>query len=189
MTTNFFKNLASLNLEGAWKIIISTDKTGKLAVSYLFNAACGDKAVHLIVPHTLTGTAEEIDEAFFDKVTGPVIKNAGLQDNLEAHLKSMEAAKLASKLEQDNKTAATKSVATAAKKTTDHELPDPKAEKRTAYEAIMKEIALLNDDCKYEESIALLPAIEDYPEKESELKKLRVDLIRKNEQKKQVSIF
>src|ERR1700710_1793518 len=103
MTTNFFQNIASLNLEGVWKLAISTDKSGKITVSQLFNTTCGDKAVNLIVPLTLSGTAEELDEAFFDKVTEPTVKSAGLQVNMEAHLKSVEAAQAASKLESEKK--------------------------------------------------------------------------------------
>jgi PRTRC genetic system protein E len=103
MTTNFFQNIASLNLQGVWKLVITTDDQGNFIVSQLFHTTCGDKAVHLIVPLTLSGTAEDLDEGFFDKVTEPTLKSAGLQINLEAHLKSVEQAKAASKLEQDKK--------------------------------------------------------------------------------------
>jgi PRTRC genetic system protein E len=114
MTTNFFQNISSLNLQGVWKLVITTDEQGHFTVSQLFHTTCGDKAVNLIVPLTLSGTAEDLDEGFFDKVTEPTLKSAGLQVNMEAHLKSVEAAKVASKLEQDKKNRE-KAQATAAK--------------------------------------------------------------------------
>jgi PRTRC genetic system protein E len=146
MTTNFFQNIASLNLQGVsngnwsspqmikanlqgvWKLVITTDDKGNFIVSQLFHTTCGDKAVNLIVPLTLSGTAEDLDEGFFDKVTEPTLKTAGLQTNMEAHLKSVEVAKAASKLEQDKKNKE-KAQATATKKTGDVELPEPKISK------------------------------------------------------------
>jgi PRTRC genetic system protein E len=177
MTTNFFQNIASLNLPGTWKLIIQTDAEGHMTVSELFNAACGDKAVKLIVPLNLNGTAQDMDEGFFDKITEPVQKSAELQTNMEAHLKSVEVAKNASKMIQDAKAKTT----VALKKDADQELPDPKEEKKKAYDHAMKQIAELNDLCKYEEALNLLPSATDYPEKENELKNKKADLLRKKD--------
>ena len=130
MTTNFFQNIASLNLQGVWKLVITTDDQGNFIVSQLFNTTCGDKAVNLIVPLTLSGTAEELDEGFFGKVTEPTIKSAGLQVNMEAHLKSVEQAKAASKLEQDKKNKEkAQATATATKQADNVEVPEPKSSK------------------------------------------------------------
>ncbi|MBD1362584.1 PRTRC system protein E [Mucilaginibacter sp. ZT4R22] len=177
MTTNFFQNIASLNLQGVWKLAITTDDKGNFIVSQLFNTTCGDKAVNLIVPLTLSGTAEDLDEGFFDKVTEPTLKNAGLQTNMEAHLKSVEVAKAASKLEQDKKNKEkTQTTATATKKTDDVELPEPKIskeDKKKAYDEAMEKVTELIKKLKFSEALTILPTIEDHPNKENELKKKR----------------
>jgi len=177
MTTNFFQNIASLNLQGVWKLAITTDDKGNFIVSQLFHTTCGDKAVNLIVPLTLSGTAEDLDEGFFDKVTEPTLKSAGLQSNMEAHLKSVEAAKAASKLEQDKKNKEkAQATATTAKKSDDAELPEPKMsreDKKKAYDEAMEQVTELIKKFKFSEALTILPSIEEHPNKENELKKKR----------------
>jgi PRTRC genetic system protein E len=181
MTTNFFQNIASLNLPGTWNIVIATDEQGNFTVSELFKATCGDKAKDLIIPYTLNGTAQDLDEGFFDKITEPVIKAAQLQTNMEAHLKSVELAKAASKIEQDKKTKEAKTTTATAKRENNIELPDPKAEKKKAYETAMKQVADLSAECKYAEALELLPSATDYPDKETELKNKKTELLRNKE--------
>jgi PRTRC genetic system protein E len=176
MTTNFFQNIASLNLQGVWKLVITTDDKGNFIVSQLFHTTCGDKAVNLIVPLTLSGTAEDLDEGFFDKVTEPTLKSAGLQSNMEAHLKSVEIAKAASKLEQDKKNKEKAQATATAKKTDDVELPEPKIskeDKKKAYDEAMEQVTELIKKFKFSEALTILPTIEEHPNKESELKKKR----------------
>lgn len=179
MTTNFFQHIASFNLPGTWNIVITTDEKGNFTVSELFNAACGDKATKLIIPVTLTGSAEDFDNGFFEEITKPLVKSAGLQSNMDAHLKSLEAAKAASKMEQDKKVKETKALtANSAGKENGMELPDPKTDKKKAYETSMKQIADLSAECKYAEALELLPNAAEYPEKETELKNKRAELTR-----------
>ncbi|GAC1310310.1 MAG: hypothetical protein NVSMB24_27290 [Mucilaginibacter sp.] len=176
MTTNFFQNIASLNLPGTWKLVIQTDVDGNMTVSELFNATCGDKAVKLIIPYTLTGTAQDLDEAFFTKITEPVVKTAELQTNLEAHLKSVEQAKAASKLEQDKKIKEKAQATTTPKKTDDAEIPEPKIskeEKKKTYDTAMENVTELIKKLKFSEALTILPGVEEYPNKENELKKKR----------------
>jgi PRTRC genetic system protein E len=176
MTTNFFQRIASLNLQGVWKLVITTDEQGNFSVSQLFNTTCGDKAVNLIVPLTLSGTAEELDGGFFDTVTEPTLKSAGLQANIEAHLKSVEAAKAASKLEQDKKNKDKAQATAAAKSGTDAELPEVKVikeDKKKAYDEAMEQVNELIKKLKFSDALNILPSIEDHPNKESELTKKR----------------
>jgi PRTRC genetic system protein E len=189
MTTNFFQNIATLNLPGTWKLIIQTDEQGNFTVSELFKATCGDKAVNLIVPLNLTGTAKDLDEGFFSLVTTPAVKSTELMSNLEAHLKSVEQAKAASKMEQDKKAKTAKPVVADAKKDGDSEASEAKLEKKKLYEATMKAIADLSADCKYEQALTLLPSVEEYPDRELEINKLKTDLLRKKEQYNQVKLF
>jgi len=176
MTTNFFQNIANLQLPGIWKLIIETDADGNFTVSNLFNAPCGDKATKLIVPLTLAGTAQDLDEGFFGKITGPVIKTAALQTNMEAHLKSVEEAKAASKMEQDRKNKEKAQATATPKKTDDAELPEPKIskeEKKKAYDEAMGQVTELIKKLKFSEALTILPLVADHPNKENELKKKR----------------
>lgn len=176
MTTNFFQNIASLNLPGTWKLVIQTDADGNMTVSELFNATCGDKAVKLIIPYTLTGTAQDLDEAFFTKITEPVVKTAELQSNLEAHLKSVEQAKAASKMEQDKKVKEKAQATATPKKTEDAEIPEPKIskeDKKKAYDTSMENVNELIKKLKFSEALAILPSVEEHPNRENELKKKR----------------
>ena len=176
MTTNFFQNIASLNLPGTWKLVIETDVDGNMTVSELFNATCGDKAVKLIVPLTLTGTAQDLDEGFFGKVTEPVTKTAELQSNMEDHLKSVEQAKAASKMEQDKKAKEKAQAAAKPKAGDDAEIPEPKIsreEKKKQYDDAMLNVAELIKKFKFSEALTVLPAIEEHPNKDNELKKKR----------------
>ena len=176
MTTNFFQNIATLNLPGTWKLVIQTDENGNMTVSELFNATCGDKAVKLIVPLTLTGTPQDLDEGFFGKVTEPVTKTAELQSNMEDHLKSVEQAKAASKMEQDKKAKEKAQAAAKPKAGDDAEIPEPKIsreEKKKQYDDAMLNVADLIKKFKFSEALTVLPAIEEHPNKENELKKKR----------------
>jgi PRTRC genetic system protein E len=184
MTTNFFKNIASLNVPGVWKIGITTDEQGNIKIMGLFNIHNnGTQAAKIVPPFILGGTPEEMDNSFFDTITKPVQETAGIFHNMEDYRKGLDKAKNLSKPTTG------KTVSTPAGKSPDYEMPDPKAEKKKAYEATMKAINDLNADCKYEDAINLIPSIEEYPDKETELKNLRTDLSRKKEQYAQIKLF
>jgi PRTRC genetic system protein E len=88
MTTNFFENIAGLNIPGNWKIAIHTDDKGQFTVSALFNIdGNGDNAYKVVPPMVLKGTAQEMDEGFFDTIEQPMQETAGLFHNMEAYLK------------------------------------------------------------------------------------------------------
>ncbi|WP_158828972.1 PRTRC system protein E [Mucilaginibacter lacusdianchii] len=183
---NFFKQIAGLKAPGTFKLAITLTETGSLVVSAMFTAACGDKAASRIIPLTLSGTAEELDEAFFAQITQPARQVAGLLSNMEGHLKSVAEAKAASRMEQDKKAAA-KTAAPIGD--TDHEMPDAKAERKRAYEQAMKTIAELKAACKYHEGLALLPSEAEHPDKAAELRKLRAELETGREQLNKIRLF
>lgn len=184
MKTNFFENIANLNVPGNWKIAIHADSKGKMTVSALFNTeANGDNAHKLVPPMVLTGTAQEMDEGFFEAIEQPVQQTAGLFRNMEAYLKSLEEAKKQSKMEQDK--SKPKPVAPAKTEGEGIEVAEPKIDKeakKKAYDEAMKQVAELNDHCKYGEALEILPSVTDYPEKQADLDKKRADLTRKKEQ-------
>lgn len=182
MTTNFFENIAALNVPGSWKLAIHNDAEGIFTVSVAFDIiGNGDKAAKGVAPMALKGTGSEMDEGFFAVLAKPVQETAGLFRNMEAYMKSLDEAKQKSKMEQDKKTAAAKPAAS--------ETDNAKAQKEQQYKAVIKAITDLTADCKYEDALKLLPAVEDYPDKEKELGSLKGDLNRKAEQLKQVSMF
>jgi PRTRC genetic system protein E len=187
MTTNFFQNIASLNLPGVWKIGITTDEQGNIKITGLFNIHNnGTQAAKVVPPFLMGGTAEELDNSFFDTITQPIVETAAVFHNMEDYRKGLEKAKGMSKALTDKPA---KNYSTAATGQTDHEMPDLKAEKKKAYETAIKNIQAFSADCKYEEAIGLLPSAEDYPEKDAELKNLRADLKRKRDQLAQIKLL
>lgn len=64
MNTNFFKQIAGLEIEGTLNLTIRKDAENIVISILLNNDACGDKAKNLIPPLTIKGTAEELDEQF-----------------------------------------------------------------------------------------------------------------------------
>ena len=187
MTTNFFQNIANLNVPGIWKIGISTDEHGNIKITGLFNIHNnGTQAAKVVPPFIMGGTAEELDNCFFDTITKPVQETAGVFHNMEDYRKGLEKAKTMSKATPDKPA---KSYSTPAGTPTDHEMPDPKTEKKKAYDTAIKTINALSAECKYEEAMALLPTVGDYPEKEMELKNLRADLKRKKDQLAQIRLL
>lgn len=186
MTTNFFQNIISLNAPGNWNISITTDEQGKVKIMGLFNIPKnGTQASKVVPPFIVSGTAEEVDNSFFDTIEQPVQETAGVFHNMEDYLKGLEKAKNIASA----KTATTTIAKPATVKTPDQELPDPKAEKKKAYDTAIKTINDLQADCKYEEAITFLPATEDYPDKATELKNLRNDLNRKKDQMAQFRLL
>lgn len=184
MKTNFFENIANLNAEGNYKMAIHADKQGVFTVSLLYNTtANGDNAHKVVPPMVLKGTAQELDEGFFEAIKQPIQETAGLFQNMEAYLKGLEEAKKQSKMEQDK--AKPKTLTQPLAGGEDIEVAEPKVDKeakKKAYEEAMKQVADLNGHCKYEEALAVLPAVADYPEKQTELEKKHADLTRKKEQ-------
>lgn len=192
MKTNFFENIANLNCPGNWKIAIHTDDKGQVTVSALFNTNNnGDNAYKVVPPMLLKGTAQELDEGFFEAITKPVQETAGLFRNMEEYLKGLEQAKLKSKMEQDKKAQGNKAK-TVAKSSENSEADDDDSEeaesgesredKKKRYDETMKQVAELNDRCKYQEALDILPTSEDYPEKKDDLEKKHADLTRKAKQ-------
>ncbi|MDB5143431.1 MAG: hypothetical protein JWQ66_2144 [Mucilaginibacter sp.] len=188
MKTNFFNQIAVINQPGIWKITIQNDDKGNFTVSLLFNTLnCGDNAIKSITPMVLKGTANELGEGFFDTITEPVIKTAGLMNNMEEYLKTVEQARLASKMEQDKKNKEKGDKAKPDKSASSKQPAPPdedKETKRKAYIESIRQVVDLDAKCLYDEALAILPSVADYPDKEAELTKRKLELERKAEQKK-----
>lgn len=181
MTTNFFKNIADLNAPGIWKIGIQNDANGHFVVSALYTPfQSNEPATKTIAPLIFKGTGAEMDEGFFEAIELPVQATAGLYTNIEAYNKNLENAK---KKLPGNKGQLTKKSGVSGEE--DMEVGEPKVsseDKRKAYIEAIRKVMELNDACKYEEALNLLPPVSDYPEKAEELNKRKADLTRKKEQ-------
>lgn len=188
MKTNFFENIAAMNALGKWIITINNDAEGIFTVSTLYaGMPSGDNATKAIPPLLTKGTASEMDEGYFEAIQTPVKATAGFYTSTEAYLKSLEKARLNSKMVQDKKgkNNTPKPAEKAEDPDEEMEMPEPQpsaAEKKKAYDGAMKKVNDLNTYCKYAEALEALPSESDYPEKEAELKAKRADLTRKKEQ-------
>jgi PRTRC genetic system protein E len=178
MKTNFFQQIAALNVPGNWKLTLHTADNINFTVSALFTALhCGDNAAKTIPPMLIKGTADELAEGFFEAISQPVAVTAGLYHNMEQYLKSVEQARLNSKEEQDKKKATAVNNTLKGKDNIETpEMAQAKAEKQQAYDDALKQIEQLRAQMKYAEALELLPNPLDYPAKRIELDKKKQEL-------------
>lgn len=193
MKTNFFEQIAGLQINGNLQINIQSNDIGTVAVSVLLtNPNPKITQGKNIPPMLLKGTPQELDEKFFSEIGEPVKQTVKLFANLEAYQAELDKAK-----KQPEKTNG-KAVPATTKKGTDNSLftqpaeepdndadddldeqPDETedlAEKQRLYDEAMQRVSQLNTDMKYKEAIAQLPDVEEYPDKANELKTKREQL-------------
>jgi PRTRC genetic system protein E len=173
MRTNFFQAIQRLHGAGSWIINISFSAENELLVSVLLKNSGAESAGSPLPPMLYSGTAQEIDEGFFESLSAPVEQTVSLFANLSAYQNGIEEAK--AKLTAKSK--AEKTAKTVPLKAGDSsEVTDEPVTHRSKFEGILKEIAVLNSACKYTEAIARLPRLEDFPDKKAEIEKLQKEL-------------
>lgn len=93
-TATFFQNLVPF-LEGTDLAINLKSKDGLITVSVLPrpNATATNKIKGSLAPLIITGSAEELDNGFFDAVSQPLADTAGLSVQLEEFKKSLQKTK------------------------------------------------------------------------------------------------
>ena len=102
MQTNFFRQLAKMNLTGDLQLTLRPTEENSFVLSVLLrNEQCGDEAGKLIPPLNLRGTAEELDNGFFESITAPLQTVSGLMVDMESFLKQLEEAKKQSAMEKE----------------------------------------------------------------------------------------
>ena len=125
-----------------------------------------------------------MDGGFFEAIQQPVQATAGLYSNIEAYNKNLDSAK--KKLSQGNKPQPAKVKTNGTEENADDiEVGEPQpsaGDKKKVYFDAIKKVVELNDACKYEEALAILPLVSDYPDKAEELNRRKADLTRKKEQ-------
>jgi len=169
MKTNFFEQIAGLGFKGNFLLNIHQDEIGVQTVSVVLKK---DKAIDGLPPMLFKATAGEFDEQFFDKLTEPVKKTAGVISNLDSYQKELDRAK---KNIRPDKAKANKP-ADNGQEDDDREEennlftpPDDdnqvKAEKKRLYDEAMERVKNLAQQTKYAEALAQLPDVADYPDK------------------------
>lgn len=164
METNFFKQIAQLGVTGNLHLIISKDTDNRLVVSTMLNnEQCGDKAKNAIIPLNLNGTAEELDEGYFERITTPLKAASGLMVNMEAFMKQLETAKKQSAMEKEKN---------------DKEKKEKEAREKKFKEAMQK-VEELEKEGKYRDAWVKVPEASEYPEHAEMLRTRRSSLAKK----------
>jgi PRTRC genetic system protein E len=159
--TNFFNQIAQMGITGDLQLTISKGIEDTLIVSIMLqNEQCGDNAKQMIPPLNLRGTAEELDEGFFQQITTPLETASGLMVNMEAFMKQLEVAKKQSAMEKEKSNIQKKEQETKDKKFKDG----------------MAKADELEKEGKFREAWMKVPEITDYPEKADEIRKRKSEL-------------
>lgn len=161
MNTNFFNQIAQLEITGDLQLTISRGAENKLVVSILIqNEQCGDNAKQLIPPLNLRGTAEELDEGFFESIAVPLQTASGLMINMDAYMKQLENTQKQSAMEKEK---------------TDKE-KKAKDEKEKKYKEAMAKADELDNDGKPRDAWMKVPNPNDYPEYAEAIHKRKKEL-------------
>lgn len=161
MNTNFFNQIAQLQITGNLHLTIAKGAQNNLIVSVMIqNEACGDNAKNIIPPLNLRGTTEELDNGFFQTITTPLQSASGLMVDMESFMKQMEEAKKQSAIEKEK----------ADKHKAQHEAKDKK------FKDAMAKADELEKEGKFREAWMKVPEIAEFPEKADEIRKRKTSL-------------
>ncbi len=156
MNANFFRQITDLNITGNLQLTISKGTENNFVVSVMLqNEQCGDGARKLIPPLNLRGTAEELDNGFFEQITTPMQTASGLMVNMEAYMKQLEEAKKQSAMEKEK---------------ADKEKKEKEAREKKYREAMQK-VEELEKDGKFRDAWMKVPEPSEYPEQAEALRK------------------
>jgi PRTRC genetic system protein E len=149
MQTNFFRQIAKLDLTGNLQITFTKTTGENYIASVLLNdEQCGDEARKTIPPLNLRGTAEELDNGFFESITIPLQTASGLLVDMESFMKQLEETKKKSAMEQDK---------------ADKNKKETEAKEKKYKEALLKSEDL-EKEARYKEAWSALPKASDFPQ-------------------------
>lgn len=161
MNANFFGQIAQLDITGDIQITISKGSENNLVVSTIVNnEQCGDKAKQLIMPLNLRGTAAELDEGYFERITTPLQTASGLMVNMEAFMKQLDEAKKQSAMEKEKADKEKKA----------------KEERDKKYKDAMLKVDELEKEGKYRDAWTKVPDPALFPEQTETIRKRRTAL-------------
>lgn len=160
-TTNFFNQIAQLQIIGDLHITIAKGEQGRLIVLVMLqNEACGDSAKHSIPPLNLRGTAEELDSGFFENITAPIESASGLMVDMEGYMKQLEDTKKQSAME---------------KQKADSQKKEAEAKDKKFSDAMAKADELEKEG-KFREAWIKVPEIHEFPLKAEQIRKRKSEL-------------
>lgn len=161
MNANFFHQIAQLQITGDLQLTIAKGAENNLIVSVMLqNEQCGDNAKNIIPPLNLRGTAEELDNGFFEKITTPIQAASGLMVDMEAYMKQVEEAKKHSAMEKEK----------GEKQKKEQEAKDKK------YNDAMAKADELEKEGKFREAWMKVPEMAEFPEKADEIRRRKTEL-------------
>ena len=149
MQTNFFRHIAKMGLTGDLHFTLRPTEENSFVLSVLLNnEQCGDEARKLIPPLNLKGTAEELDNGFFDSISAPLQTASGLMVDMESFMKQLEEVKKKSAMEKEK---------------TDKEKKEKEAKEKKYKNAFQKAEALEKEG-KYKDAWSALPKVSENPD-------------------------
>lgn len=161
MNANFFHQVAQLQITGDLQLTIAKGAENNLIVSVMLqNEQCGDNAKNIIPPLNLRGTAEELDNGFFEKITTPIQTASGLMVDMESFMKQLEETKKQSAMEKEK----------ADKQKKNQEAKDKK------FKDAMAKADELEKEGKHREAWVKVPEITEFPEKADEIRRRKREL-------------
>lgn len=161
MNANFFHQIAQLQITGDLQLTIAKGAENNLIVSVMLqNEQCGDNAKNIIPPLNLRGTAEELDNGFFENITTPIQTASGLMVDMESFMKQLEETKKQSAMEKDKVDRQKKELEAIDKK----------------FKDAMAKADELEKEGKYREAWVKVPEITEFPEKADEIRKRKREL-------------
>lgn len=160
-TTNFFNQIAQLQIIGDLHITIAKGEEGRLIVLVMLqNETCADTAKHSIPPLNLRGTAEELDEGFFDNITAPIESASGLMVDMEGYMKQLETTKKQSAMEKEKADSKRKETETKDKKFSD----------------AMTKAEELEKEGKFREAWIKVPEMHEFPQMAEQIRRRKSEL-------------
>ncbi|WP_116790858.1 prtrc system protein e [Flavobacterium psychrotrophum] len=158
MEANFFKQLAGIDFAGSVQITIAHGIQGSLIVSVLVrNEGCSDSAKNLIRPMNLRGTAEDIDEKFFEYIAAPLEAASTLMVEMQGYMQHLDTVKKQSAMEKEKGDKEKKEADTKEKK----------------YREAIERSQTLEGEGKFRDAYSKVPNPQDYPEHALEIKERR----------------
>lgn len=160
-TTNFFSNVAALNITGDLQVTIRKGAESNWIVSVMLNnEQCGDDARKLIPPLNLRGSAEELDNGFFERITAPIQTASGLMVDMEGFMKQLEEVKKQSAMEKEK---------------ADKERKEKEAREKK-YKEAMQKVDELEKEGKFRDAWMKVPDPSQFPEQEDTIRKRKSSL-------------
>lgn len=114
----------------------------------LKNEQCGDEARKTIPPLNLRGTAEDLDNGFFESITQPLQTASRLMVDMESFMKQLEETKINSAMEKEK---------------SDKEKKEKEAKEKKFKDALQKAEEFEKEE-KYKNAWSVLPKVSEFPD-------------------------